>query len=330
MKTFAMRSAWARAVVVAGAVSVFAAFVSPAQAQTYPTRPIRMVVGFSPGGSPDIIARMLGVKLQEALGQPIVVENKPGATGNIGADAVAKSAPDGYTVLMGTVSLAIAVSLTPKPPFDPPTDLEPVGMVASLPLIGVIHPSVPASNLKELMDFARTKPGALNFGSVGHGSPHHLAGELLSGLANAKMVHVPYKGGGAAVQAVLGQEIQLLFISPLAGMPHVKAGKLKAVVFTGPRRSPAAPEVPTGSEAGVPALQVDNWHALFAARGTPKPVIARLNTELNRILGAAEVKDQLMSQQGAEAWTTTPDDLGKQLRTDIGRWAKVLEAAGQK
>lgn len=306
------------------------AIVSSAWAQTYPTRPIRMVVGFSPGGSPDIIARLLGVKLQEALGQPIVVENKPGATGNIGADAVAKSTPDGYTVFMGTVSLAIAVSLTPKPPFDPLTDLEPVGMVASLPLIGVIHPSVPASTLKEVMDYARSKPGALNFGSVGHGSPHHLAGELLSGLANAKMVHVPYKGGGAAVQAVLAQEIQLLFISPLAGMPHVKACKLKAVVYTGERRSPAAPGVPTGAEAGVPALQVDNWHALFAARGTPKPIIGRLNAELNKILGVAEVKDQLMSQQGAEAWPTTPDDLGKQLRTDIGRWAKVLEAAGQK
>jgi tripartite-type tricarboxylate transporter receptor subunit TctC len=287
-----------------------------------------MVVGFSPGGSPDIIARMLAVKLQDSLGQPIVVENRPGATGNIGADAVAKSAPDGYTTLMGTVSVAIAVSLTPKPPFDPLTDLEPVGMVASLPLLAVIHPSVPANTLKELADYARAKPGALNFGSVGHGSPHHLAGELLSNLANAKMVHVPYKGGGAAVQALLAQEIQLLFISPLAGMPQVRAGKLRALAFSGPRRSPAAPDVLTVAEAGWPGLQADNWHALFAARGTPKPIVDRLNAELNRLLSAPDVREQLMSQQGAEAWTTTPEELRNQVRADIDKWAKVLATAG--
>jgi tripartite-type tricarboxylate transporter receptor subunit TctC len=327
-----MRHLVRRTLTAAGCAVVAAALLGPsaAEAQTYPARPVRVLVGFSPGGAPDIIARLLSVKMQDGLGQPLVIENRPGATGNIAADAVAKSAPDGYTVLMGNVSLAIAPSLSAKLPFDPAQDFEPVGMVASLPLTAVVHPDVPAKSLQELSEFARSKPGALNYGSVGVGSPHHLAGELFSSLANAKMVHVPYKGGGQAIQSVLAQETQLLFITPLAVLPHVRAGKLRALAITSPRRFPAAPDVPTVAEAGIPGLEVDNWHALLAPRGTPRAVVVRLNAELNRALGAADFREQLITQQGAEAWVATPEDTGAHLRAEIARWAKVVQASGLK
>jgi tripartite-type tricarboxylate transporter receptor subunit TctC len=327
-----MRHLVRRTLTAAGCAVVAAALLGPsaAEAQTYPARPVRVLVGFSPGGAPDIIARLLGVKLQEGLGQAVVIENKPGATGNIAADAVAKSPPDGYTVLMGNVSVAIAPSLSSKLPFDPAQDFEPIGMVASLPLMAVVHPDVPAKTLQELAGYAKSQPGALNYGSVGIGSPHHLAGELFSSLANAKMVHVPYKGGGQAIQSVLAKETQLLFITPLAVLPHVRAGKLRALAITSPRRFPAAPDVPTVAEGGVPELEVDNWHVLLAPRGTPKAAVARLNAELNRVLGTPEMKDQLLTQQGAEVWVSTPDEAGTHLRAEIARWGKVVQASGTK
>lgn len=196
-------------------------FSACAAAQAFPSKPIRVLVGFSAGGAPDIIARMLGVKLQEGLGQAIVIENRPGAAGNIAADTVAKSPADGYTLLMGNVSLTISAHATPRPQFDIAQDLDPVGMVASLPLMLVVHAGVPVSSVRELIDYAKARPGALNYASVGHGSAHHLSGELLSSLAGARMVHVPYKGGGAAIQALLAQEAHLLFLTPLALSPHV-------------------------------------------------------------------------------------------------------------
>src|SRR5687768_11656763 len=277
-----------------------------AAAQPYPSKPIRLLVGFSPGGAPDIIARMLGIKLQEGLGQPIIIENRPGASGNIAADATAKSAPDGYTLLMGNVSLTISTHLPPKPQFDVAQDLDPAGMVVSLPLMLVVNPSVPVNTLRELIDYAKARPGALNYASVGHGSAHHLSGELLSSLAGAKMVHVPYKGGGAAIQAMLAQEAHLLFLTPLALAPHVRAGKLRAIGVTSAKRTAVAPDVPTLAEAGLSGFDVDNWHTLFAARGTPRVIVERLNGELNAALSKPEVKQQLLAQQGAEAWPSTP------------------------
>jgi tripartite-type tricarboxylate transporter receptor subunit TctC len=295
-----------------------------AAAQTYPSKPIRLLVGFSPGGAPDIIARMLGVKLQQSVGQPIVIENRPGASGNIAADTVAKSAPDGHTLLMGNVSLTISTHLPPKPQFDVTQDLDAVGM----PLMLVVNSSVPVNSVRELIDYARARPGALNYASVGVGSAHHLSGELLSSLAGARMVHVPYKGGGAAIQALLAQESQLLFLTPLALMPHVRAGKLRALGVTSAKRTPAAPDVPTISEAGLSGFDVDNWHTLFAPRPTPPGVIARLNKELNAALNQPDVKQQLLAQQGADAWPSTPEEARTHVRAEVQKWEKIVRASG--
>jgi tripartite-type tricarboxylate transporter receptor subunit TctC len=299
-----------------------------ATGQSFPSKPIRVLVGFSAGGAPDIIARVLGVRLQEGLGQPIVVENKPGASSNIAADAVAKSPADGYTLMMGNVSLTISAHATPKPPLDVAQDLDPVGMVASLPLLLGVNSGVPVNSVRELIDYARARPGMLNYASVGHGSAHHLSGELLSSLTGVKLVHVPYKGGGAAVQALLTQEAHMLFISALALMPHVRAGKLRALGVTSTRRTGVAPEVPTFAEAGLAGLEVDSWHALFAPRGTPREVVARLNTELNRVLYQPDLRQQLLMQQGAEAWPSTPEQQRAHVRAELEKWGRIVHTSG--
>lgn len=297
-------------------------------AQTYPAKPVRVLVGFSPGGAPDIIARMLGVKMQESLGQPIVIENRPGASGNVAADATAKSAPDGYTLLMGNVSLTISAHASPKPSFDVTQDLEPVGMVASLPLMLVVRTGLPANSLTELIGHAKANPGKLNYASVGHGSAHHLSGELLSNMAGLSMVHVPYKGGGAAIQAVLAQETDLLFLTPLALAPHVRAGKLRAIGVTSAKRTSVAPEVPTLAESGLAGFDVDNWHTLFAPRGTPREIVERVNAELNKVLNQPDVKQQLLAQQGAEARPSTPAEARSHVRGEVEKWGKIIRSAG--
>ena len=299
-------------------------------AQGYPSKPIRLLVGFSPGGAPDIIARMLGIKLQNGLGQSIVIENRPGASGNIAAEVTARSPADGYTLLLGNVSLTISAHAIPKPQFEVTQDLEAVGMVASLPLMLVVNAAVPANSLRELTDYAKANPGKLNYALVGHGSAHHLSGELLGILSGARMVHVPYKGGGAAIQAILAQETHLLFLTPLALAPHVRAGKLRAIGVTSSKRSPVAPEVPTLAEAGLAGFDVDNWHTLFAPRGMPREVVARLNTEFNRVLSQPDVKEQLLSQQGAEAWVSTPQQAAAHVRAEVEKWGKLVQSAGIK
>jgi len=301
-----------------------------AEAQMFPSKPVRMLVGFSPGGAPDIIARMLGIKLQEGLGQPIVIENRPGASGNVAADVTARSAADGYTLLMGNVSLTISAHLPPKPQFDVASDLEPVGMVASLPLMLVVQAGVPVHSIKELVEYARARPGLLNYASVGPGSAHHLSGELLSSLSGARMVHVPYKGGGDAIKALLAQEAHLLFLTPLALMPHVRAGKLRALGVTSSKRTQAAPEVPTIAEAGLAGFDVDNWHTVFAPKGTPRDVVVRLNTELNRVLNLPEVRQQLLAQQGAEVWPSAPQEAQAHVRAELDKWGRIVREAGVK
>jgi tripartite-type tricarboxylate transporter receptor subunit TctC len=303
-------------------------FTGCAAAQPFPSKPIRMLVGFSAGGAPDIIARLLGAKLQEGLGQPIVIENRPGAAGNIAADAVAKSAADGYTLLMGNVSLTISVHAASKPPFDVAQDLEPVGMVVSLPLMLVVNSALPVNSVRELIDYAKARPGMLNYGSVGHGGAHHLSGEMLQSMTGVKMVHIPYKGGGAAMQAVLAQEAQLLFLTPLALMPNVRSGRLRALAVTSAKRTSAAPDVPTMAEAGLTGFEVDNWHTLFAPRGTPREITARLNAELNRVLGQADVKQQLLASQGAEAWPSTPAEARVQVAAEIEKWGRLVRQTG--
>jgi tripartite-type tricarboxylate transporter receptor subunit TctC len=300
-----------------------------ALAQGYPTKPVRMVVGFAPGGAPDILARILGQKLSEQLGQPVVVDNRPGATGNIAAEIVARGQPDGYSLLMATASIAIAPGLYPKLPFDPVKDLAPVTMVASVPLILVVNPAVPAKSVAELIQVAKAKPRGLNYASVGNGSPQHLSGELFKLMADVDIVHIPYRGGAPAVTAVLANEAQLFFAGMPPALPHVKSGRLRALAVTTAKRSPAAPDVPTMIQAGLAGFEADNWHAILAAQGTPVAIVAKLNAEIARALKLADVRER-MGNEGAEAAASTPAELGGFMKNEVEKWAKVVRASGAK
>ncbi len=297
-------------------------------AQAPAAKPIRILVGFAPGGAPDILARILAKKLTDNTGQPVIVENRAGASGNIAAQAVAKGEPDGYTLLMATVSVAIAPSVQPGLGFAP-GDFEPVGMVASVPLVLISKPSLGVNSLADLLALAKMNPGKLNYASAGNGSPQHLSGAMFQLMGGVKLVHIPYKGGGPATQSVLAGETDLFFAGMPPAMPQIRAGKVKALAVTSTKRSSAAPEIPTVSEAGLAGFEADNWHALYAARGTPPAVIARLNTELNRALNSADVK-QLMQEQGAEAWTSTPAEARAYLMAEVDKWARVVKTAGVK
>lgn len=318
-----------KAIALAAALAVATVFSGVAAAQQFPTKPVKILVGFAPGGAPDFLARLLGQKMTERWGQPVLVENRPGATGNIAAQAVAKGEPDGHTLLMATVSVAISPSYQSNLAFSPEKDFEPVGMVASVPLILVAHPGVKASTVQELLDLAKSQPGKLNYASVGNGSPQHLSGELFQLLGGVKMVHVPYKGGGPATQAVLTGETQMFFAGMPPAMPHVRSGKLKALAVTSSKRSAAAPEVPTVAEAGLAGFEADNWHALYAPKGTPASVVAKLNDELNRALALSDVKE-LMLKQGAEGWSSSPQEAREYLQREIKKWEKVVKASGAK
>jgi len=312
------------------AALIFSTFIpSVSWGQQYPSKPIKIVVGFAAGGAPDIIARIIGKKLSDSIGQPVIIENKAGASGNIAAQAVVASEPDGYTLLMATVSVAISPSYQPNLAFSPARDFTPVGMVASVPLILIAKPELGVNNLQELMALAKAKPGQLNYASVGPGSPQHLSGELFQYLGSVKMAHIPYKGGGPATQSVLAGETDLFFAGMPPAMPFVRSGKVKALAVTSAKRSSAAPEVPTVQQAGMQGFEADNWHALYAARGTPTPIVDKLNLELQRILSSPDVKEQLLNQ-GAEAWLSTPLETRNYLVAEIDKWSKVVKAAGLK
>jgi tripartite-type tricarboxylate transporter receptor subunit TctC len=298
-------------------------------AQQYPTKPIRMVVAFAAGGAPDIIGRIVGQRLNESLGQPVIVDNRPGATGNIGAEIVAKASPDGYTLFMATLSVAISPAFFRSLPFDPVKSFAPVGMVASVPLILVVHPSLPAKSVQELIELARSRPGAYNYASVGNGSPQHLSAELFKTTAGVNLVHVPYKGGGPATVAVLQGEAHLFFAGMPPALPHVKAGRLRALAVSTVKRSPSAPEVPTASEAGLPGFEADNWNAMLAPRGTPQRIVDLLNQELGKILKLSQIQ-ALLIQTGAEAAYSTPQELAERIKSETVKWGKVARAAGVK
>ena len=303
------------------AALIFSTFIpSISWGQQYPSKPIK---------APDIIARIIGKKLSDSVGQPVVIENKAGASGNIAAQAVAASEPVGHTLLMATVSVAISPSYQPNLAFSPARDFTPVGMVASVPLILIVKPELGVNNLQELIALAKAKPGQLNYASVGPGSPQHLSGELFQYLGSVKMAHIPYKGGGPATQSVLAGETDLFFAGMPPAMPFVRSGKVKALAVTSAKRSSAAPEVPTVQQAGMQGFEADNWHALYAARGTPTPIVDKLNLELQRILSAPDVKEQLLNQ-GAEAWLSTPLETRNYLVAEIDKWSKVVKAAGLK
>ncbi|HVQ61348.1 MAG TPA: tripartite tricarboxylate transporter substrate binding protein [Burkholderiales bacterium] len=308
------------------ALAAFA--ISAAHAEVYPAKPIRMIVAYPPGGGTDIVGRMVAQKLGETLGQSVVVENRGGASGNIGTEIAARAAPDGYTVLMGNVAPnAINVSLFKNLPFDPVADFAPVSLVASTPNILVVHPSTPARSVKEVVALARSRPGVLNFASAGVGSSSHLAGELFRILAGADIVHVPYKGAGPAMVDVLSGQVQLYFATMPAAMPHVKSGKLVPIAVTSLKRSQALPDAPTIAESGVPGYEASTWYGLLAPAHSPDAAIARLHESVVKILGDAALRAKL-ADQGFEPVGDSPKEFAAYIRSEIAKWGKVIRDAG--
>jgi tripartite-type tricarboxylate transporter receptor subunit TctC len=319
-----------RTACVCAAVLGLAPAVGLPQAQ-YPVKPIRIVVGFPPGGTADILARVLAQKMTETWNQQVVVDNRPGAAGTIGANVVAKSAPDGYTILMAALaSQAIAPSLFSSVPYDAERDFAPVSNVADLALVLVVNPALPVKTVKELIALAKARPMQLNYGSGGNGSSQHLATELFSMQAGIKMVHVPYKGSPLVLGDLIAGQLALSIDNPTTVLPQVKAGKLRALAVTSARRWPAAPELPTIAEAaGLPGFEVIGWFGVVAPAGTPNDVVAKLNAEIVRILKLPDVRQRL-SDQGAEAAPSTPEKFGALIRSDAAKWAQVIKATGMK
>ncbi len=304
--------------------------VGGAIAQDYPTRPIKIVVPQSAGGGADILARTVAQKLSEAWGQSVVVDNRPGAAGIIGTELVAKAPPDGYTLVMGAISThAINRALYKTLPYDPVKDFAPVALVASAPLLVVVHPSVPVNSMRELIALAKAKPGQLFFASAGSGNSTHLAGELFKSMANVDLVHVPYKGATPAESDLIGGQVAVMFTSILSGLPHVKAGKMKALAVTSARRSSIAPDLPTVAESALPGYDVDPWYGLFAPASTPRAIVDKLNREVARILTLPDVK-QRFAALGAEPGSGTPQQFGAFVDAEIAKWSKVVADSGAK
>jgi tripartite-type tricarboxylate transporter receptor subunit TctC len=296
--------------------------------QGYPSHPIRMVVPFSAGaGVTDIMARLVGQHLSASLGQPVVIENRPGAGGIPGTEAVSKAAPDGYTLLMTNVALVVNSYLYSKLPYDPEKDFTPVTLVNTAPLMLVVHPTVAAKSVKELIAYAKAHPGELSFGSGGVGSTPHLSGELFKSLSGIDVLHVPYKGGAPALNDLIGGQLSFMVENMPGTMPFVRSGKLRALAVTSARRSPLEPGLPTMAEAGVPGYEVVGWNGIVAVKGTPPEIVARLHTEVAKILRAPEVRERLAAL-GAEPVGNTPDEFGAFIKTEMARWGKIIREKG--
>ncbi len=298
-----------------------------AHAQDYPFRPVRIVVPYPPGGPNDIIVRIVAQKLTETRGQPFVVENRPGAGGNIGTDFVAKAAPDGHTLLSVGPGSLIINPLIGKVPYDTARDFAPVTLMARAPNALVAHPSLPAGSVKELIALARSQPGRINYGSGGNGSTPHLAGALFASMAGIALTHVPYKGTAPAAADLIGGQVQIAFLGIPTVLAHVKSGKLRVLAVTGKRRSPELPGVPTVDEAGVPGYELSPWYGLLAPSGAPREIVARLAAEVTKIVRAAEISDKL-AVQGAEVAGGTPEEFRAVIQADISTWARVIKDAG--
>lgn len=316
------------------ALAAFAAFASAplaAFAQAYPTKPVTLIVPYPPGGATDIIGRVLAQKLSEKLGQPIVVDNRSGAGGNIGAQAVAAAKPDGYTLLMGAMtSHSINATLqkdTAK--FSLEKDFSPITIVGTVPLVLVVNPSVPAKTLKEFIALAKAKPGDMTYASAGNGSPQHLTGEQFKLLTNTDMVHIPYKGSGPAMIDLMGGQVKSMIETVPAAVSHVKGGKIRAIMVTTKQRVESLPDVPTAAEAGMPGFEAVSMFGVAAPAGTPKAVIDRLNAELKTILALPDVKAKLL-EQGVYATHTKPEDAARMIRDEVAKWAKVIKDANVK
>ena len=299
-----------------------------AQAPAYPTRAVSIIVGTEPGGAPDILARLLATRLSDKLGKQFIVENKPGAAGMVGARLAANAPADGHTLFLGTVATnAIVASAYKQPGYDPASSFAPVSMIASVPLIVVVNPTLGVSSIDEFVRLAKSKPGALNYSTPGIGGPQHLSTELFAAKAGIKLVHIPYKGGAGAVQAVLANEVAVFFSGMPPALPHIRADKLKALAVTTKARASAAPTTPTIGEAGYPGFEADNWHALFAPAKTPDAIVAKLNEALTQILALPEVREQML-RSGAEAMSSTPAALRDFVEIEIRKWAQVVKEAG--
>jgi tripartite-type tricarboxylate transporter receptor subunit TctC len=302
---------------------------SEALAQAYPSKPIKIVVTFPLGGAPDILARLFGAKMQENWGQPVIVDNRPGAGGNIGADYVAKSPADGYTLVMGTVGThAINASLYSKMPYDPVRDFAPVILVAQTPNLLVVNNNVPAKTVQELIDYARANPGKVNFGSPGIGTSIHVSGELFNTMAGVKTQHVPYKGRQFAIPDLLGGQIQMMFDNMPSALPVAREGKLRALAVTSAKRHPAAPDIPTMAET-LPGFEATSWFAVYAPAATPADVVGKLNAEMNRIMTLADVKEKL-ANIGLDVAGGTPEALAAYTKSELAKWAKVVKESGAK
>lgn len=309
-------------------VSLFVAlFAGAAGAQIYPNKPIRLVVPFPAGGPSDILGRALGQKLAEQLGQNVVLDNRPGAGGNMGIGQVAKAPPDGYTVVLTAPTVAISPSLYSNLTYDPMEDLAPVARLATIENVLVVHPSVPAKNLKQFIALARAHPGKLNFGSGGAGTTNHLANELLKHLEKLDMVHVPYKGATQAVLALMGGEVDEVIVSVPSSLPMIKSGKVRPLAVLSERRVGPLPEVPTAIESGVKDFQISIWYALFAPAGTPRAVVSRLSQEVIKALESPDLRQRMIAI-GVDPWPGTPQDLANLLRTETARYATLIQSAG--
>ncbi len=311
------------------AAAGLAVLAAQACAQAWPVRPVKIIVPFAAGGPADIFARFVGQRLQEALGQPFVIEDRPGGGSVVGTDTVAKSAPDGYTLLMMSNTHTVNETLIPKKPFDLMRDFAPVAPVNYSDLVLVVHPSVPANTLKELLDLAKSKPKAFNYASSGPGTPYHMAGELFKAMAGLDIVHIPYKGSSGARTDVLGGQVHMMFDAIPTMAPNVRGGKLKGLATSGKVRSAVLPEVPTLDEAGVPGYEATIWLGLMAPTGTPRPVLERLNAEVARIAASAEVREA-WQKQGAAPLSMGLEAFDKYLREDISKWARVVKLSGAK
>jgi tripartite-type tricarboxylate transporter receptor subunit TctC len=319
MKSWPMR--------VRHALAVLFAVPALAAAQSWPSKPVRLVVPFPAGGGTDAFARPLAAQLSQQLGQQFIIDNRGGAGGTIGADNVAKSAPDGYTFLVGAVHHAIAVSVYAKLPYDLERDLAPVTLVSIVPNVVVVNPVVPVLTLKQLVDFAKANPGRLNYGSAGNGTSHHLAGELFKKLTGTEINHIPYKGAGPAMQDLIGGQVQLMFDGMGSSAPQIRANRIRPLAVATATRSPAFPTVPTAAEAGVPGYEVTTWYALWAPAGTPPEIVNRLQQEVAKAMAAPPIRDT-WAAQGAELGGNTPAAFGAFLKSEIAKWAEVAKASG--
>ena len=303
---------------------------SAVYAADYPSKPIRMIVGFAAGGGTDTTARAIAQKMSAAMGEQVVVDNRPGAAGNVATELVVRGPADGYTILMGTIAaLAINPTLYGNLAFDPIKDLAPVSQAVNSSNILVVHPSVQAKSVQELIALAKAKPRTLNYGSSGIGGTGHLAGVLFDELAGTKMTHVPYKGGGPAMIELVGGQVQLVFATPPTAVPQIKSGKIRGLAVTTLKRSSVMPDLPTISESGLKGYDANNWYGVVVPVKTPKPIVTRLNTEIVKALNAPDLKE-LFFTQGLDPAPSTPEQFGAYIKSELGRWAKVIKASGAK